>query len=534
MQLLLAIALAAMACSAANAAPPVPLFGEGFVPGQPSGRAKAGREKLTRVDPTALWADSITISLFDGDVVALKDRTKTGGHGGLSWEGHLEGDAFSEVVLVRHKGKVAGTVTMSSGEVYEIQPSGDSDMYEILEVDQSLLPEHSPDNRDDIDPAEHGIVTTEGNVAVRRRGLLGLGGRRALSHGSDPSTEVDLVLFYTAASRARYGEAGVESKVLAAVASANAAYTASNVNFQLNVLYLGEIPDFAESPNGMGTTLPNFAQSSYVNAMRNKYGADAAALISEDTNYCGIAYVMTHTGFNYPFSVTYSGCLSGGTFAHEVGHNMGNAHDEANSNVLGLYPEYSFGYKVEGTFRTTMSYGCSVQYCPRINRFSNPDLSYNGLPTGVAYTGSGTGADNARSMNQAAGYISNWRRKNHDLAAPSAPSAVAASPASSTAAAISWSGGSGEDAFAVQRSDDGGATWDDVADVPYYTTAVTDTPPPAPSTTYAYRVRAYNYLGASPWSAAAQVTLVGTSTPAPVTASPTASPTASQIGRAHV
>ena len=45
-----------------------------------------------------------------------------------------------------------------------------------------------------------------------------------------------------------------------------------------------------------------------------------------------------------------------------------------------------------------MSYSCPGG-CPEIQYFSNPDISYNGDPTGIAYPNPGS-ADNARTINQ--------------------------------------------------------------------------------------------------------------------------------------
>ena len=73
--------------------------------------------------------------------------------------------------------------------------------------------------------------------------------------------------------------------------------------------------------------------------------------------------------------------------AHEFGHNAGCTHDIGNANNPGRY-SYSYGYQhPTGQFRTVMaySYGCpGPGDCTQIDYFSNPNVTYNGAPTGTA------------------------------------------------------------------------------------------------------------------------------------------------------
>jgi hypothetical protein len=73
-------------------------------------------------------------------------------------------------------------------------------------------------------------------------------------------------------------------------------------------------------------------------------------------------------------------------------------HDPASAGISpsgASYP-WSFGHNSSGVFRTIMSY--NVCSCPRILHFSNPEVLYNGIPTGIfdqrdnAHTGDLTAA----------------------------------------------------------------------------------------------------------------------------------------------
>ncbi|CAM9379155.1 unnamed protein product, partial [Hapterophycus canaliculatus] len=88
-----------------------------------------------------------------------------------------------------------------------------------------------------------------------------------------------------------------------------------------------------------------------------------------------------------------------------MGHNLGCLHDTANN---GLTPanDYSHGMRYctgAGTrFHTIMAYYCGYNaptgytgdYVPALNHFSNPDVSYLGVPTGTAT------ANNARTVRE--------------------------------------------------------------------------------------------------------------------------------------
>jgi len=91
--------------------------------------------------------------------------------------------------------------------------------------------------------------------------------------------------------------------------------------------------------------------------------------------------------------------------AHEVGHNMAANHDRQNAGnaAEALFP-FSFGHIVEGQFRTVMAYGNNCGVCPWVENFSNPNVSRNGVPTGVAGQ-----TDNAQTLNATKGLVSTFQ-----------------------------------------------------------------------------------------------------------------------------
>jgi len=102
------------------------------------------------------------------------------------------------------------------------------------------------------------------------------------------------------------------------------------------------------------------------------------------TGTCGLAYVPAANAAGLAsfksqapylmFAALNDGQTSNGwyceslTLAHELGHNLGNAHDKANSSFAGVF-SYSYGKGVSGAFGTVMSY-----ISPRVALFSSPQL----------------------------------------------------------------------------------------------------------------------------------------------------------------
>src|SRR6185437_4615652 len=104
------------------------------------------------------------------------------------------------------------------------------------------------------------------------------------------------------------------------------------------------------------------------------------------------------------------------------------------------YP-WSFGHYVNGAFRTIMSYDVCSLGCPRVLHFSNPDVSYNGIPTGVLDK-----RDNAQTGDATAPIVANFR--SGDGGSVNNPPAFAADPIvkSNATQSVAYSGSIAGDA----------------------------------------------------------------------------------------
>lgn len=148
------------------------------------------------------------------------------------------------------------------------------------------------------------------------------------------------------------------------------------------------IPNYTESGND-STELNRFQNSfdgffDFVHTERNTFGIDLMVMIGEFARpgTCGLGFVPgSASPFNdwLGFSFTKRECLGGiniGTFAHELGHNFGLAHDRQNAGGVTPTFSYGYGYRWFGIlYRDTMAYEPGI----RQQIFSNPDLFIGGV-----------------------------------------------------------------------------------------------------------------------------------------------------------
>ena len=370
--------------------------------------------------PRTLAHADVTLTLFDNGPRTL-DLDQPSEHPNKTkvWRGRLHGEVASDVTLVVRGTVMIGTI-LSDQRLYKIESTGEN-LHRLIEIDEAALP---PDN--------HPLVVADDNPnATPPTGNISQQSDTTAAAASDST--VDLLVVYTSAAKAQEGgQAAMEALITLGVDSANQAYSNNQIAMQLRLVRMAEVT-YTESGN-MNTDLIRLQNTTdgildQVHQLRDQHKADLVALIVDNGgNSCGIAYVMTNgpraSFANYAFSVTARDCIANNTLAHELGHNMGDAHDRATGGT-GAFP-YSYGYRDEvGKFRTTMAYGCPTVSCPRVKYFSNPRLLYNGRPLGIDHTANpANSADNARSMNEVRQVVAAWRTATIDTTPPAAPTGI--------------------------------------------------------------------------------------------------------------
>jgi len=262
------------------------------------------------------------------------------------------------------------------------------------------------------------------------------------------ATTVDVVIGYTPGFAADHGgDSGAVTRINYLVDLSNTGYQNSVVSGRVRLVHTMSVNYTDTTSNdstleqlsgykvGTGEITPNAAFNA-LRAARETYGADLVSLVRKfkdpEHDGCGIAWlvgggkqpVQPNGGWDfYGYSVVSDGTDAGTdgktyycldqTLAHELGHNMGAAHDRGTASgddgVLddpddyGAFA-YSFGYKdYTYDFYTIMAYGDAGQRIYTI--FSNPRSTFcGGHACGVAMQ-----ADNASTLNQTMPVVATFR-----------------------------------------------------------------------------------------------------------------------------
>jgi len=257
---------------------------------------------------------------------------------------------------------------------------------------------------------------------------------------SGPVT-IDVMVAYTPGFVSMLGSPSLAlTRIQNLVDITNQAYLASGVSQQIRLVHTVEVDYSDKTSNqnaldditgldGNGNPVPVPASLQNIASLRAQYGADLVAMIrSYDKTTqgdCGVGWliggdqtpIVPSESKAYGYSVVSDGsntiggteyyCLDT-TFAHELGHNMGDAHDRANADNPGAY-SYSYGYLGNGAdgFSTIIAYGTPTTTPLAV--FSNPNISTcQNTPCGVVDS-SPSSADNAHSMNNTASLIAQFQ-----------------------------------------------------------------------------------------------------------------------------
>jgi len=348
-------------------------------------------------------AGAVTILNLFPDVyfTAVLDRVEYNKSGSMTWMGHLEEVENGTVAMVIGQDNVVVGNIVMPGAMYQVRYAGKG-VHVVLEINEAAMPE-------DAEPVEVDNGSRHDEVApppIQTR---------------DSSSVIDVLVVYTPNARsAEGGTTAINNLVDLAIAETNQSYSNSGVNFQLNLVYKGEV-SYTESSN-FSTNLSRLTNKTdgyldNVHSLRDQYCADEVALIIDGSQYCGIANLMTSVSGSFEdraFSVTARTCATGYySFGHELGHTMGARHDWYVDSSSSPYV-YNHGYvKRSSNWRTIMAYNseCSDNgtSCTRLQYWSNPNVTYGGSPMGVGGSTSGSSAYNALALNNSAAVVANFR-----------------------------------------------------------------------------------------------------------------------------
>ena len=352
------------------------------------------RSRIVKVDldlfvNTASRTDGrnvIELDLFPDEIFSVElDHFDDAYGGGLIRSGSDHGEPQTHVVLSVVGEAVHGTIERGE-RLYRVAYAGNG-VHRVSEADATQFKPcgidekctvHSPGS-----PHADGDTNTEGSPDI-----------------------MVMVVYSTAAKNAVGGTNGMLSKINLAITETNSGYTNSLVDQDLVLAHTEEMVGYTE-PSSFSQILTDLkgktdGKMDGVHALRDQYAADAVTMICRNSQYCGIAYLMTNVSpsfESYAFNVVNYSCATGYySFGHELGHNFGCAHDPGNAGSAAY--NYSYGYRTpDSRYRTIMAYSPGT----RIKYFSNPSVTFNGYTMGASLQ------DNARSMNNTANTVAAWR-----------------------------------------------------------------------------------------------------------------------------
>jgi hypothetical protein len=349
--------------------------------------------KLVKVDASASDAAQIELVVGGRTITADRSRAERTSTGSDVWYGHVQhgrssgyapretsADPLNDVVLVRHGNQITGSVRVD-GQLYRIRPLP-SGATAVVEVDENRMPADHPEAayRAIFEAAARDKTNVSPQGKPCRTGCGG--GGTPVDPG--PTQTIRVMVVATNDAIAAYG-GDMQALVQLAVAESNQGYANSNVGINM---VLANYSTTTYATAGMSTDLSRFRGTSdgymdNVHAVRDANTADVMMLVANDASACGLASGIGSTAAT-AFATAYWDSIAGYySFAHEIGHLQSARHDPANDPTTTPYA-YGHGYQAPGNvWRTSMAYNCSGTGCPRINYWSNPSVTYGGLPMGT-------------------------------------------------------------------------------------------------------------------------------------------------------
>jgi len=346
--------------------------------------------------------------------------------GVTTFSGHLADDETSDFTFSIEAGKLVGSIHQGT-HAWLVEPHTTSNQYVVRTIDRTMLPKGEPDlthSQQRLSQAPSSIEQREVTSATMSTGSV----RVLFLHASDvpnaSSQAANIVMAFN------------NSLSLSAVASNNFLTIAG-------VQQVDSVFDDQSRFTIINAMMARAAPFDGVDAAMNTTAADVAfLLVREDTGaddvpgfgrVGGVAVLFQQSN---PFALSTADYALGDlTALHEFGHVFGGKHEDGTGIARPVVADDDTWMTVMGGYIDCPFNGLAAT-CVRLNRWSNPDQTYLGIPLGVAGE-----RDMESHLESSMPTVSNW-------GAEPATSAVLTSPAPGSTlpgatVTFSWTAGGG-------------------------------------------------------------------------------------------
>lgn len=421
--------------------------------------------------------DTIQIDLFENkQYKAYIDKIDVDVNGTSSIRARLVDYEYGYFVISTFNGKSFMTVEVpEKDELYMSKYDRERNKYFLLQIDKSkqkalegappiILKNVDQQNNIIRKDIQQGLInlnplkkaTIDSNNSVQNQTIT-----------SDPNTPstVTLMIVYTPAAAAwsSANETDINNTISLVMAKAQLALDNSNTLVTLNLVYTAQV-NYIELNNDNDLTNLTKTDDGLMDNVHNWRDTNCADIVVllENIDYAGgKAWILNSTSGSpseaFSISRVQQASWTYNTI-HEIAHNFGcNHHKLQNSEPgPGLF-SYSAGWRWNGTsgikYCDIMTYGDGKYFADGINAttvpyFSNPNIQYQGDPTGDAVDG-----DNARTIRQMKSVIASYRHGCNNCTPPTTQAnAFTSSLITENSMTIGWTRGSGDSVLVVARA----------------------------------------------------------------------------------
>lgn len=272
---------------------------------------------------------------------------------------------------------IQGTFT-TSNKVYAVETHGGE--YYMVQLDHGSMHE----NCNNLESSHIQIISENDYTQEEKEDSISIDIQRSKNRHHDGSGDIKVLVLYTSAAANSVGN--IYNTALLAEEESNISFANSEVNCKIEIVYIGKT-DYVETNSTTDKNRFKITDDGYmdeVHILRERYAADVCVLLVKYSGgICGEAYTIKAQR-DEAFCVVNVLCATGYySFIHEIGHLIGCRHNPENDWHDTPF-EYGHGYIYpDGRWRTIMAYDTYCDNCNRIPYWSNPHITYDGVPMGT-------------------------------------------------------------------------------------------------------------------------------------------------------